>query len=295
MSTSYEARIGAVVDHVRANLTGDLSLGALAQVAAFSPFHFHRIFRSVTGETLSDFTRRARLERAIRLMRASPDRPLGSIASEVGFATPSDFSRVFRSRFGCAPSSWDRRSGLTPVATAPSPTIPSSGRDPLPEPRVRRRPAARVAYIRVRRPWHGGRLAEAYGRLDRWLATRDVGPAEGELIGFSWESAKATPIDVVTYDLGVTVGPHVAAAAGADGGDVIGIHELPAVTAVEVHCTSLPATAAAWDLLYGTWLPGSRYEPDDVPALKRFRRRPTVLDDAAWDVDCSVALRERWP
>src|SRR6267143_1069627 len=48
----YEKRVNLVIDHVSAHLAEDLSLEGLARVAAFSPFHFHRIFRAITGETL---------------------------------------------------------------------------------------------------------------------------------------------------------------------------------------------------------------------------------------------------
>ena len=83
------------MDYVRRNLDSDLSLDELAKVAYFSPYHFHRIFKATTGETLVQFTQRARLERAAYLMKASPERELGSIALEVGFSAQSDFSRVF--------------------------------------------------------------------------------------------------------------------------------------------------------------------------------------------------------
>ena len=72
MSTAnpYLARINRVVDHIRASLDGDLRLEALAQLAGFSPFHFHRIFHALTGETVGDCVGRLRLERAVALLRA---------------------------------------------------------------------------------------------------------------------------------------------------------------------------------------------------------------------------------
>ncbi len=236
---------------------------------------------------MSEFTRRARLERAVQLMRGSPTRELGSISAEVGFATPSDFARVFRARYGRTPSSWDRVSVLGPV----DPTAGAIGTGaPSPaQPVLVRRGTARVAFVRVRDPWRDDRLAAGYDRLIRWLARRGVGPEVGELVGLSWESAKATPQPQLTYDLGVTVGPHVEA----DG--EIGIHELAAGRAVEIHCTTLPETAAAWEHLYNVWLPTSCWEPADGPAMKRFRRRPETIDASAWDVDCSIAVRPRWP
>ena len=92
----HRSMIHRVMDHVRRHLADDLSLTRLADVAHFSPHHFHRVFKKETGETVSDFTRRSRLERAVQLMRGSPDRELSSIAAEVGFTTPSEFSRVFK-------------------------------------------------------------------------------------------------------------------------------------------------------------------------------------------------------
>ena len=222
-------------------------------------------------------------------MRGSPQRELSSISAEVGFATPSDFSRVFRAQYDCTPSSWDRVSVLRRHSDQPTDGARSGYiGQPLPA-LVVARPAARLAYVRVRNPWQGDHLADGYDQLTDWLARRGVDPSTGDLVGLSWESGKATPVDKLSYDLAVTVGPDIT-----PDGD-IGIHQLPAVHTVEVHCRSLPETATAWDYLYGCWLPASSYEPDDAPALKRFRRRPEVFDATAWNVDCSIALRPRWP
>src|SRR5918994_4078300 len=60
----YEKRVNRVVDHVHAHLAEELSLPALARIAAFSPFHFHRVFKATTGETLFGFIQRLRIEKA---------------------------------------------------------------------------------------------------------------------------------------------------------------------------------------------------------------------------------------
>lgn len=295
MAASHGQRVHEVMDHVRENLSDDLSLNELAEVACFSPHHFHRVFKRETGETVFEFTRRARLERAVQLMRGSPGRELGSISAEVGFATPSDFSRLFRAHYGCTPSSWDRRSDLRPVVDAgpAAPTVSGGGAcadddHPL-EAVIVSRPSLRLAYVRVADPWQADHLAEGYARLTEHLARRGVSPGTGHLVGMSWESARATPPDRLTYDLGVTVDDDFSP------DDTVGVHELAAIRAVEVRCRGLRRTVAAWEYLYRTWLPESAHEPADGPVLKRFRRRPSVLDHSAWDVDCSIGLRPRWP
>jgi DNA gyrase inhibitor GyrI len=229
-------------------------------------------------------------------MRGSPQRKLSSIAAEVGFATPSDFSRVFRTTYGRTPSSWDRTSRLDGNINGSSDLvgdIDRGGNQTLAGPElsatVVERSSCRVVYVRVRHPWRGRQLGNGYHSLTRWLGRQGIDWHNQELIGVSWESELATPLDKLVYDLGVTVSPEVSA----DG--EFGVHKFPAVRAVEVHCQTLPATAVAWDFLYRSWLPSSPYEPGDMPAMKRFRVMPERFDASAWNVDCSIALRPRRP
>jgi len=54
----YETRVDRVIDHVRQQLAEALTLATLAGVAAFSPYHFDRVFAAITGETLFGFIHR---------------------------------------------------------------------------------------------------------------------------------------------------------------------------------------------------------------------------------------------
>ena len=103
-SELWTRRVHRVMDHVRDRPADAHSLDELAAVAHSSPFHFHRIFSAVTGETVGSFVRRARLERAAYLMKAKPSKTLTSIAMETGFASSQEFSRAFRRSYGVAPS-----------------------------------------------------------------------------------------------------------------------------------------------------------------------------------------------
>lgn len=280
---AYARRIHRVIDHVRSHLSEDLSLAAVAPIAGFSPFHFHRVFKAVAGETLAAFTRRARLERAVALMRSSADRELGAIAMEVGFGSHTDFCRVFRRYYGVAPGHWDRTSRLDAQPGFVTPEAKHAADWEPPTVEVRQRPACRVLYVRVTDPWRGNNLARGYARLVERVTARGLDHRRARLIGASWDNELTTPIEKLVYDLGLTVPAHVRAE-----GD-FGIHEFAAGPAAEIHCTQLVHTAIAWERLY-EWLPSSGHEPADVPALKRFRRTPSVFDHEAWNVDCSIAL-----
>ncbi|MFZ0859423.1 MAG: AraC family transcriptional regulator [Candidatus Sulfotelmatobacter sp.] len=107
--SEYVQKIDRVIDYLRGNLDRPVKLAELADVACFSEFHFHRIFRAVSGETLNSFTNRLRLEKAARLLRYS-DQSLTDIALDCGFSSSATFSRAFRSGYDTSPSQF-RKSG----------------------------------------------------------------------------------------------------------------------------------------------------------------------------------------
>lgn len=86
-------------------LDDDVSLDRLAARAGWSPFHFHRAFRKVVGETPKQYTQRLRLDRAAARLATSADAVLAIAAAE-GFASHEVFTRAFRRRFGCTPSAY---------------------------------------------------------------------------------------------------------------------------------------------------------------------------------------------
>lgn len=88
-------------DRVEAELDRPWSLARMADVAGYSPFHFHRLFRDAVGETPVAFVERLRLERAALLLLAS-ETPITHLAWDVGFRNPETFARRFRNRFDVA-------------------------------------------------------------------------------------------------------------------------------------------------------------------------------------------------
>src|SRR5688572_32124327 len=89
----YEKRVNRVVDHVREHLAEELTLAGLARVAAFSPFHFDRVFKASTGETLFGFVQRLRIEKAAGALSAHPDESVLAVALDHGFASAATFAR----------------------------------------------------------------------------------------------------------------------------------------------------------------------------------------------------------
>ena len=297
MTGRHEARVNRCMDYVREHLDADLSLPRLAEVAGCSPYHFHRVFKALTGETLTTFVQRARLERAAYLMIAAPDRKLDAIALDAGFESHSNFSRVFKRHYGRPPSDWDRKTRLDAVAitsgyeTALKRAMADADAVEL---RVVDQPCRHLVYARARTPFLGPPLVEAYERLIRGLERRGIDTRRADLVGWSWDNHETTPLDRVCFDFGLTVAPGVYRALGADrtlAEDGLGRQHFGAHRAVQARATGPHLQiAVAWEVLYTRWLPRSGHNLLDMPATKVFAQRPEETGWEHFDLWCSLAL-----
>ncbi|HAN17359.1 MAG: hypothetical protein A2X13_00750 [Bacteroidetes bacterium GWC2_33_15] len=98
----YIFRVNKVIDYIDKNLDKPLNLNVLADIANFSPFHFHRIFTTFTGETLNNFVKRLRIEKSASLLMNNPETSITEIAYYCGYSSNSVFCRAFKEYFKCS-------------------------------------------------------------------------------------------------------------------------------------------------------------------------------------------------
>ena len=103
----YAARIARALALVEDTPAGDEppDLAALAAAAAFSPFHFHRVFRVMTGETVGAAIRRIRLARALDDLTDGA-RTVTDAAAGSGYATSQAFARAVQAATGASASAY---------------------------------------------------------------------------------------------------------------------------------------------------------------------------------------------
>jgi len=95
--------LSSVIDDVLRRQKGGVRVPELAAAAGFSRFHLSRMFHYAVDETLEEFIRRIRLERAAYLLLHS-DQMILQIAVESGYKSREAFSRAFKRTFGCVPT-----------------------------------------------------------------------------------------------------------------------------------------------------------------------------------------------
>jgi AraC family transcriptional regulator len=288
----YVGRVNRAIDHVTRNLAEPLKLEEVAKIACFSPYHFHRIFRAVVGETLHDFVKRVRLERALYLI-AHGDRPaLTEVALACGFSSSSDFSRSFRKHFGVAPRAFDIEKLRRERRDQLMGSLPDSHRlarlpeSPSPDGftvRLRDLPARRVAYLRVFRPYVEGHVFDAAARLLAWA--RERGLAGGQWLGYQWEDPELVPLDLCRYDVGVEI-PETAVVDG----DVSEIRFSPMKVAEIDMAGPVDLEIRALQWLYGAWLPRSGFTPDHQPGFEAWIGEPFAHGTTHFEVRLQLAV-----
>lgn len=66
----YDRRICRAIDYIHSHFREEMTIDTIAKSAAFSKFHFQRLFRATTGESVAEFVRRLRLETAARRLES---------------------------------------------------------------------------------------------------------------------------------------------------------------------------------------------------------------------------------
>ena len=108
IQADYRNRINRVFKFIDENLEADLSLNTISEIAFFSPFHFHRVFKFITGETLSEYVSRRRIEKsALDLLHKNVT--ITEIAHKFGFSDNSSYSRTFKKLFGISPTAFKKQ------------------------------------------------------------------------------------------------------------------------------------------------------------------------------------------
>jgi AraC family transcriptional regulator len=287
----YLRRINRVLDYIQGNLGGDLGLERLAEEAAFSPFHFHRIFHAMTGETVAACIRRLRLQRGAHRLRYHPGVPVTRIALDVGFGSHSSFSRAFREHFGLTPSEWantkigqkidqvgsklgtaDDNHGTADSKPAISRSIHGDYdslikemRSVVMNPKFEDIPARRYVYWRAVGPYGpGGEVAAVWQKAYAWAGAAGLLEGDYQLYGISHDDPVVTPPDQCRYAAAVAVDDEM---------EIGGLNEHRMIAgryAVFTFRGGGMSLSDFYSAIYGEWLPRSGFVPGDGPCFERY-------------------------
>lgn len=282
----YVQAVGKALEAIATHLDDALELEALAASAGLSPFHFHRVFRGMVGETPMELARRLRLERAA-FQLVSTELSVTQLAFAAGYETHEAFTRAFRAHYGLSPSDYRRRREARIALAAPSGVhFGAEGIDVTFHPQdtggsqmhveITHQPRLRVATVRHVGPYN--RISEAFGRLGALAGPAGLFNHEGaRMIALYHDDPDTVPVEQLRSDAGLVVPADVPLPEGVEE------QFLPEGRyAHTLHVGSYEHLGDIWARFMGQWLPnsgermssaGAAYEhyvndPSQVPAAE---------------------------
>jgi AraC family transcriptional regulator len=275
----YEARLNRVLDHIYDHLDEPLDIDRLAEIACLSPYHWHRIYQAMYGETVAATVRRLRLHRAAGYL-ANGSMPIAQIAERSGYSSLQSFSRTFRAMFGMPPAQY-RKQGthhrFRPVRSGDDEMV-------MREVVIRDVPAMEVVTVD-----HVGsymQIGKAFDALMGWLAARDLLCPEMRMVGIYYDDPGVVAEAALRSKAGVVLPREVEVAAPVSLTPLRGGRY-----AVLQHKGPYADMAAAYQWLYGEWLVQSGHEAADAPAFEEYLNNPkdTVPSDLVTEICLPLA------
>jgi AraC family transcriptional regulator len=237
-------------------------LADLARGAHLSPFHFHRVFSAVVGESPVEYVRRLRLERAAHELRQSTRR-VNHVAREAGYGSHEAFTRAFRARFGVAPSAFRR---LAEEA------LPRGEGGAGRRGRIEVLRPIRVAFIRHVGPYELAPMA--WGRLVAWAGSstqlrRGAGGTEPLLLGVPHDNPSVTPPERLRFDCCLAVDDAVRPE-----GEIGVQHVAGGAYACAVHRGPFERLAETYAWIAASYVPEAGYRMRSGPFLELYLTPP---------------------
>ncbi|QDO97852.1 AraC family transcriptional regulator [Ferrovibrio terrae] len=277
---SYLRRFTRVIEYIYAHLDESPDLNTLAEVAALSPYHWHRTWQAVYGESVVNTVKRLRLQRAAADL-AHSEMPLEAIGSRAGYGSLAAFSRGFKDSYGMTPSDYRKAGSHAHFKSTQNAKEGAA----MPEVTIRHVPAAKMAVV----PHRGSymEIGKAFETLFGTLGARGLLRPGLCMKGIYYSDPTSVPeaelrsaAGILLPDDDFPVAPPLERAE-LRGGDY----------AVLRHKGPYTDMRPAYDWLYGEWLVQSGREAADAPCFEDYLNNPREVAPSELLTDICLPLK----
>jgi AraC family transcriptional regulator len=281
--SDYAIRLERVFTWLVDHLDETLDLRRLADVACMSPYHFHRIYHAMQGETAADTVRRLRLHRAA-VDLITGELPVSRIARRAGYGSQEAFTRTFKAAYGVPPARY--RAAFVPMPTArrteyEMETISTETRY---QATTRELPAITVAALAHRGDYQA--IAGTFVRLATMAGPLGLFRPDTRSFGIYYDDPSATPAEALRSEACMTV---------PDGWVPSGELERREIRAgryaVALHVGPYAELGHVYTWLYGTWLAQSGEEAADAPCIEEYLNDARIVPAAELRTEIWLPLR----
>ena len=280
----YKARVDAAILYMHDHIAEEIDLQRLAKAAQFSPFHFHRIFTSLIGETPQQFLTRLRLELAANMLVKYFGYSITRIAMECGFSSPSTFARAFKIHFGI-PAKEYRVTENKPTPTGVNIDLVTKAQLPPIDISIAGVPDWNLAYVSCLNGYRIELICKAWNQLRLWALSKGLDLDQMRALGISYDDPLITPPEKCRYYACLTIPEGVIPQ------PPIGHLRLPGSKCLvaRVMCTA-EQIQPVYMYLYREWLVDSGFQPDNLPPYEVYLSAPDPVSGGQFVMDVYIPI-----
>ena len=281
----YLESLNRAIHFIENHLDKKILLKDIAKEAFLSEYHFHRIFKSLTGETVKEFLLRLKIERAAMRLKHSKD-GIGQIAFENGFENHETFTRAFKRYFQLSPQEYRETIQEVVVKKKTEYLNQSMNLDKLQveEPTVEHIPDLHLAYIR-----HTGsydNVASSFQRLMLWAATHFVLKFTPTTLGIVHDNPDLTDEEKIRFDACIIVNKSIQPKGE------LGYKKIEGGKfAIFRYKGSYENFYSVYDYIYNVCLFEKGWELADKPALEWYIKSPPFYKPENYVTDFYVPIK----
>ena len=282
---SYLESINKAISYIENNVATDIQLKDIAVQANISQYHFHRVFKSLTGDTTKNFLTRLRLEKAALKLKHSKDE-IGQISLDNGYQNHETFTRAFKDYFGLTPL--DYRSSISELTSNKQDEYNLANIDlntlNVAGPVIKSIPDLHLAYIR-----HTGsykKVGSSFQRLMLWAATHLVLKLKPVTIGIVHDNPDLTAEQYIRFDACVLLSKEIKPSGE------IGYKKIEGGKfAVYTYKGAYENFYPVYDYIYNACLFNNKFDLVDKPALEWYIKSPPFYKPNNFVTDFYIPIK----
>ena len=274
--SKYQTRIRAVIEYIHNNPGESLTSDSLADVAHLSPYHWHRIYKAITGESAAATVKRCRMHNAAAaLLRTNTS--LAQVGASVGYPEIHSFTRTFRQFYGISPGKFrDTQSEAIPIEDVQE--TPDVKKQTV---EIKHKPAVRLVGA-----WHRGDFMTIGVTFESVVAQCSMAgamPQNPQMTGLYLADPDCTDEPDLRSFAGIVMSPEAEVPQGLE------VYDYPGGSfAVLTHQGPYALLGQGYEWLYYKWLPSADASVRDHPCSEIYLNSP--LDTAQTDLLTEICL-----
>lgn len=306
LQKEHIAVINKLIDYIDEHTEKPLELKDLSEIALVSPYHLHRVFKSITGETIHAYVKRIRLEKAASKLKYSETMDISEISRQCGFSSIPVFSRSFRNYFGVTATDYSKIHSINSKSrkinsknNQPNSTWLAYNEDGANEKeldiKIKRMQPCYIAYIRT-----NGRILEktfeenrehleTMGSIFDWARQHSLwNPAETALISVEYQDPNISGEKRMRSDCGLTLSRPI------ESSGEIGCRRLSGgqYAVLRIFDTTMHARVKV-KRLWEEWLPNSGYYYTGRPVIILHQNNPSWEPSHQYSIDYAIPVRPK--